>query len=156
MSTRRPELVAALGRQSQIQVLRTVTNMQLIASRAGINVTDMQCLGLLTLEGSMTPSQIAQTMGISKGGAVTAMIDRLERGGYLRRARDPHDRRKVLVELVVGGTPFQSLAELFRPVEAAFTGVLEGYTEKEIELLIGYLQRNNDSFAALLAAQAEQ
>lgn len=151
MSTRRPALVAALDRQTRVQILRTVANMQVIATRAGINMVDMQCLSLLTLEGPSTPSHIAATMAIGKGGAVTAMIDRLEKAGYLRRTRDPHDRRKVLVEAILDGPPFQRLFELFQPAAAAFTDVLAGYTDEQIELLVDYTERGNDAFAALLA-----
>jgi DNA-binding MarR family transcriptional regulator len=154
MSTRRTALVAALDRQSRVQILRTVTNMQVIATRAGINVIDMQCLSLLTLDGPSTPSQIAATMAIGKGGAVTAMIDRLEKAGYLRRTRDPHDRRKVLVEAVLDGPPFGRLAELFEQTATAFTKILADYTDDQLELLVGYLERGNDAFATLLAEQA--
>lgn len=153
MSTRRPALVAALDRQTRVQILRTVTNMQVIATRAGINMIDMQCLSLLTLEGPSTPSQIAATMAIGKGGAVTAMIDRLEKAGYLRRTRDPHDRRKVLVEAILDGPPFRRLVELFQPAAAAFTGVLADYTDEQLELLVEYTERGNEAFAAMLAEQ---
>jgi DNA-binding MarR family transcriptional regulator len=154
MSTRRTALVAELDRQTRVQVLRTVTNMQVIATRAGINMVDIQCLSMLALDGPSTPSQIAETMAIGKGGAVTAMIDRLEKAGYLRRTRDPHDRRKVLVEAVLDGQPFQRLAELFQPAATAFGDVLADYTDEQIELLVDYAERNNAAFGALLAERA--
>lgn len=156
MSTRRTALVAAFERQMRVQVLRTVTNMQVIATRAGINMVDMQCLSLLTLDGPSTPSQIAATMAIGKGGAVTAMIDRLEKAGYLRRTRDPHDRRKVLVEVVLDGAPLRRLIDLFQPSAAAFAGVLTDYTDEQIELFVDYFERSNDAFDVMLSEAADQ
>ncbi len=151
-STRRHALVDALDRQSRIQVLRTVTNLQVIATRVGLNMTDMQCLSLLTLDGPMTPSQIAEAMAMSKGGAITAMIDRLERAGYLRRTRDPGDRRKVLVEPLADDAPLRRVVELFKPTAAAFASVLDDYTDEQLEVIIDYLRRGNDLFADLLAS----
>ncbi|HEY4460827.1 MAG TPA: MarR family transcriptional regulator [Pseudonocardiaceae bacterium] len=156
MSTRRTALVGALERQTRVQVLRTVTNMQVIATRAGINMIDMQCLSLLTLDGPSTPSQIAATMAIGKGGAVTAMIDRLEKAGYLRRTRDPYDRRKVLVEVVLDGAPFRRLVGLFQPSAAAFTGVLADYTDEQLELLVDYFERSNEAFGVMLSEPADE
>lgn len=154
MSTRRDALVTALERQSRIEVLATVMNMQVIATQAGINMTDVQCLNLLTLEGPLTPSQIAQAMAMSKGGAITAMIDRLEKGGYLRRTRDPHDRRKVLVEVETDGEPLRRLADLFTPIGAGFTSVAADYTDDQLEVVVDYLTRNNETFIRQLAALA--
>ena len=154
MSTRRDALVTALERQSRIQVLATVMNMQVIATQAGVNMTDVQCLNLLTLEGPMTPSQIAQAMAMSKGGAITAMIDRLEKAGYLRRTRDQHDRRKVLVEAEIDGEPLRRLADLFTPIGAGFTSVAADYTDDQLEVVVDYLTRNNDTFIKQLAELA--
>ena len=151
MSTRRDALVTALERQSRIQVLGTVMNMQVIATKAGLNMTDMQCLNLLTIEGALTPSQIAQAMAMSKGGAITAMIDRLEKGGYLRRARDPHDRRKVLIKAELDGEPFRRLADLFTPIGEGFAKVTEDYTDDQLATVVDYVTRNNETFVRHLA-----
>jgi DNA-binding MarR family transcriptional regulator len=62
----------------------------------GINRTDGRCLDVLDRAGSLTAGQLATEMGLTTG-AVTAMVDRLEAAGLVRRAGDPHDRRKVLI-----------------------------------------------------------
>jgi DNA-binding MarR family transcriptional regulator len=149
MSTRRRvRLEAALDRATRISVLLTVLHMQAVAARVGINATDLQCLNLLSLDGPMPPSRLAETMTISKGGAITAMIDRLENAGYVRRTRDPHDRRRVLVE-IVDGDPFRHLVEVFRPVGEAFVGMLADYTDEQIEFLTDYTTRSNNAFPGL-------
>src|SRR5688572_7357764 len=83
-----------------------------VAEQMGLSATDEKCLDLaMRAEGPLTAGRIAELSGLSTG-AVTGVIDRLERAGYVRRVRDPHDRRKVLVEVTVGdldkfGEPFE-------------------------------------------------
>ncbi|MFD7653677.1 MarR family winged helix-turn-helix transcriptional regulator [Actinosynnema sp. NPDC059797] len=119
----------------------TVTLHGRVAERMGLSPTDGKCLDLaVRAEGPVTAGRIAELSGLSTG-AVTGVIDRLERAGYVRRVRDPHDRRKVLVEVVPGDDRFsplfegsrQTLREVlsrFGPEERA---VLERYHQALIE-----------------------
>lgn len=68
------------------------------AERLGINRTDQRCMDILDLNGQMTAGQLAAESGLSTG-AVTTLLDRMERAGYVQRVRDTVDRRRVLVEL---------------------------------------------------------
>jgi DNA-binding MarR family transcriptional regulator len=68
-----------------------------VARAVGLNGTDMQCANLLLLHGPMTPGELASLSGIGAGGAVTGVVDRLERAGLARRTRASTDRRRVLV-----------------------------------------------------------
>ena len=72
---------------------------QAVADRLGLNVTDHKCVDLLLLNGPLTAGELAQKTGLTTG-AVTAVIDRLERAGFARREDDPHDRRRVIVSVV--------------------------------------------------------
>src|SRR5262249_45506440 len=66
-----------------------------VAEQLGLPAPDNKCLALAARGGQpMTAGRIAELSGLSTG-AVTGVIDRLERAGYVRRVRDPHDRRKV-------------------------------------------------------------
>src|SRR5689334_6390488 len=67
-----------------------------VGERLGVNVTDMECLGLLFHKGIATPSELARYTGLSSG-ATTAMLDRLERGGLIQRKPNPDDRRGTLI-----------------------------------------------------------
>jgi len=58
--------------------------------------TDLVCMCLLQLNGPATAGWLAEMTGLTTG-AVTGMVDRLERAGYARRMPDPHDRRRVIV-----------------------------------------------------------
>ena len=65
----------------------------------GLHPTDVRCVDLLDQHGTMTAGALSELAGLSTG-AVTFLLDRLERAGFVRRMRDVHDRRRVLVELV--------------------------------------------------------
>jgi DNA-binding MarR family transcriptional regulator len=67
-----------------------------VAKQVGLGPSDSQFLGLLGLEGPLTPGRLAELTGLTTG-TVTGVLDRLERGGYVRRERDATDRRKVVV-----------------------------------------------------------
>ncbi|MEU1960171.1 MarR family transcriptional regulator [Nocardia sp. NPDC019304] len=61
---------------------------------------DLSALNLIGMSGPLTPGQLADRLGVGRGGAVTTVVDRLEQAGYVRRRRDVEDRRRVRVELV--------------------------------------------------------
>jgi DNA-binding MarR family transcriptional regulator len=87
----------------------------LAAKRLGVSITDLQCLNVVERGGGVTAGQLATESGLTTG-AVTAVVDRLERAGYARRVHDTTDRRKVNVEV----TPhFYARAEdIWGPVAA--------------------------------------
>src|SRR5512138_3089279 len=87
-------LMLALRRSSAAGVLHS----QAIARRVGINSSDLECLDLILMKGPSTAGEIARHTGLTSG-AVTGLIDRLERQGLVERAADPDDRRKVLVRV---------------------------------------------------------
>ena len=76
---------------------RAVLFQDAVARYGGINSTDMQAVGLLMSDGPATPGELAERTGVTAGGAITAVVDRLERAGYVTRERDANDRRKVIV-----------------------------------------------------------
>src|ERR1700747_2896578 len=68
---------------------------QQVADRVGLRLTDMQCINVLDLMGPSTPGELARSTGLTTGG-VTVMLDRLEKGGYIRREAKPRDRPSLL------------------------------------------------------------
>src|SRR3954451_11546977 len=68
----------------------------LAARRLGVNVTDLDCLNVIERRGSLTAGELATEAGLTSG-AITGVIDRLERAAFPRRTRDPDDRRRVTV-----------------------------------------------------------
>jgi DNA-binding MarR family transcriptional regulator len=88
---------AAIGAAMRSFMAHAVLFQEAIAQRAGLNATGMQCLNLLVMDGPMTPGALAEQAGISAGGAITAVVDRLEAEGLVTRTRDSSDRRRVLL-----------------------------------------------------------
>ena len=65
---------------------------QTVADVAGISGSDLDCMDFLNLEGRVTAGRLAELTGLTTG-AITGMIDRLEKAGLVRRERDEADRR---------------------------------------------------------------
>ncbi|TDD77819.1 MarR family transcriptional regulator [Actinomadura darangshiensis] len=149
MSTpERERMAGELQMAMQRSTMFTVLLHHATASKAGMNVTDAQCVNALTLDGPQTPGQLAQLMGITTGGAVTAVIDRLERAGYVRRTRDPDDRRRVIVELVEENVA--QFGRYFEPIARAFGDHLATYTDDQVAVLLDWIRHNNEVMPAVI------
>jgi DNA-binding MarR family transcriptional regulator len=76
-------------------------------------------------------------------GAITAVIDRLERAGYAHRVADPDDRRRVLVELT-DKSRAAAWELMVAPMQAAFEPLLERYSEADLELLTDFMRTGRE------------
>jgi DNA-binding MarR family transcriptional regulator len=94
----RASLESAVGRGLRAFMTRAVVRNLQVAEQTGLNPTDLQCLGLLQLNGPMSAGALARSTGLTTS-AITAVIDRLERTGFATREHDPADRRRVIVRL---------------------------------------------------------
>src|SRR5436190_13301126 len=70
-----------------------------IADRLGVGATDVKCYSILRQTGAITAGELAERTSLTTG-AITGVIDRLERAKLVRRARDSQDRRRIVLELV--------------------------------------------------------
>src|SRR6476469_3064512 len=99
----RPKARAALMQELERAVRRSsalgVIFGQTVASRVGISSSDLECLDFLNLEGRVTAGRLAEVTGLTTG-AITGVVDRLEKAGLVRRQRDESDRRKVFIATV--------------------------------------------------------
>src|SRR5580693_5223327 len=93
------------------------------AERIGINVTDLNCLNILALTGSMTAGELARETGLTTA-SITGVLDRLEEAGFVRRERDPGDRRRVIVRLDAA-RGLRDVAPVFAPVVEAWRTAAE-------------------------------
>lgn len=111
----------------------------IVGASLGVNVTDMECLGILFFKGVATPSELAKYTGLSSG-ATTAMLDRLEKARLIERRPNPDDRRGILIVIVKETAT--KVAPLFASIREAQNRLVSSYTEKELELLAGYFQKS--------------
>jgi len=119
------------------------------AAKAGLNASDAQALNLLQVHGRMTPGRLAEAMSLTTGGSITALIDRLEKAGFVRRVRDAADRRRVLVEPVPEA--IEALLKQFAPLGEATWARLSKYTEDERQVLIRFFDELHSQFPEVLA-----
>ena len=135
----RAQLAAAFG----AAVRRTGSVMQLMgqaaADRIGINATDLNCLNILSFNGHMTAGELATATGLTTA-SITGVIDRLEEAGYVTRQRDPHDRRRVVVTLVLDRA-LREVASVFLPVIRDWREMAARYSDDELRLIVGYYAR---------------
>ncbi|KFU81552.1 DNA-binding transcriptional regulator, MarR family [Amycolatopsis lurida] len=121
---------AHLGRESSTL---TVLRHARIAERMGLSATDHKVLELAgQAPGPLTAGRIAELTGLSTG-AVTGVMDRLEKAGLARRVRDTADRRKVLIEVVPGA--MERHAPLFESAYTTMKTVLEQFSPEERKVL---------------------
>ncbi len=111
----------------------------LLCQLMGINRSDSRCLDILDQRGQMTAGALAQESGLSTG-AITAVIDRLEKAGYAQRVPDPADRRRVLVELTDKARA-AAYELMVVPLVTATRPLLERYSERDLELMIDFMEQ---------------
>ncbi len=138
-TTPRPELIRRLITAVRRQVAWTVLHNQAIADRLGLAVTDLHCINLLELEGPMTAGRLAELLALTTG-AVTGVLDRLERAGLVRREADPSDRRRVIARLVPEG--MEKVRAAFAAVGSGAQVMYSRYDDGQLALLIDYAERS--------------
>ena len=140
----RAELAAAFG----AGIRRTGALMQLMgqaaADRIGINATDLNCLNILSFSGRMTAGELARATGLTTA-SITGVVDRLEEAGYVTRERDPHDRRRVVVQVVLEKA-LKDVASVFRPMIRDWQEVAERYSDDELRLIVDFYGRMQEVF----------
>jgi DNA-binding MarR family transcriptional regulator len=117
-----------------------------LAARLGITVTDMECLDFLMDTGSATAGQLAEQTNLTTG-AITSMVRRLERAGYVTAERDPADRRRVIVTLVP--ERLDQARDLYASFGAHANNLAGDYDTPELHLLA----RHYDRMSAIYRAQ---
>jgi DNA-binding MarR family transcriptional regulator len=119
--------------------ISSVLFRNLIGERLGLNVTDMECLGLLFHKGISTPSELARHTGLSSG-AATAMLDRLEKSGLIERRPNPDDRRGTLILLVDTGKG--KVERWFSSSRQAQNELVASFTEQQLAVLDDFFERS--------------
>ena len=125
---------------------------QAVADALGVNRTDMRCLDTIEREGPVAAGRLAEATGLTSG-AITTVLDRLERAGFARRISDPDDRRRVLVELTPRARE-RSYA-FYEPHIAESERLFHRYTRDQLELLLEFV-RVGRQFNERHAAEVER
>jgi DNA-binding MarR family transcriptional regulator len=119
-----------------------------VAARLGITSTDVECLGVVEASDTVTPGDLARATGLTSG-AVTGIVDRLEKAGLARRVRDAEDRRKIYVRMTPAGR--KKAWALYGSLGRAFDALASKYTAAELALLIRYFDESRAVMMAEIA-----
>jgi DNA-binding MarR family transcriptional regulator len=112
-----------------------------VGTRLDLKATDLQCLDLISQHGPISPGALAKDAGLHPA-TMTGVLDRLERGGWIERGRDPADRRSVTVQLARGrGAEILRLYLIDSGMNAAMDDICANYDDAELQLLIDFLRR---------------
>jgi DNA-binding MarR family transcriptional regulator len=124
-----------LGRKISTQ---TVFLHQAIAQSVGLNATETKCIDLILSHpnGSMTAGELSGMTGLTTG-AITHILDRLERRQFIERVRDTEDRRKVFIR--VRPESLEPLAPKYEEIGKAFMSLAARYGDKDLQLICDYM-----------------
>ena len=112
-----------------------------VGTRLDLRDADLECLDLITRYGPLSPSALARRAGLHPA-TMTGILDRLERGGWIDRGRDPSDRRGVVVQAARGrGAEILRLYLVDSGMNTAIDQICEAYDDKDLELLADFLRR---------------
>jgi len=110
----------------------------LAAERLGINETDLHCLNIIENSGGLTAGELAVQAGLSNG-AITGVLDRLERAGFAQRVADPGDRRRVHVEVTAAF--YKRAGRIWGPMAEDWQATLgKRFTKDELERMTDLLR----------------
>jgi DNA-binding MarR family transcriptional regulator len=120
---------------------------QTVANAVGVASSDLECLDFLNIEGRVTAGRLAELTGLTTG-AITGVIDRMEKVGLVRRERDEEDRRKVYVAIVPEA--LARIGRYYEPLQKAVTKDWDGYTDAELRLLLRFMTQGYDTMLGVL------
>jgi DNA-binding MarR family transcriptional regulator len=135
------ELLEAISDQFRISQNRSDVFDEAASEILGLNRTDMRVIDIASRRGRVTAGEVAQEAGLTTGG-VTAVVDRLEKLGYMRRVRDPEDRRRVYLE----ETPelWEKSMEIWGPLSELWQSRAQNLSREQLEFILEFLADGNE------------
>lgn len=132
------EMLEAFGRAFRELSTVTVFFHTAVAERLGLSLTDHKAFEIIARKGAVSAGELSELTGLTTG-AVTGVIDRLERTGFVRREPDPGDRRRVIIRPHPDSEG--RFAPLFESLGRAITELHARYSDEELALILDYLVR---------------
>lgn len=148
------ELFEELNQAVQWAGTLSVIYANVIAHRFGLSATEFEAMDLITRFCPITAGKLAEYCGLTSG-AITGIVDRLERQGFVRRERDPEDRRRVFIIPTKDKERSKKIRALHRPIRKGFKEYVERYDEDQIYMLIK-MQKEANAMVERSIAQLRQ
>jgi DNA-binding MarR family transcriptional regulator len=131
----RKEIIQNIVDKFREMSLEAVMFHQVLADELGLYITDHKCMDIIHRFGAMPAGKLGEMTGLTTG-AITGMIDRLEKAGYVRRTNDPKDRRKTIVEPVRNKKLERKIDMIFTPIHERMHKLLSSYSDNELTFLL--------------------
>lgn len=131
----REQIIQAINDKFREMSTETIMFHQAIADVLGLHITDHKCVDFIYRFGAMPAGRLAELTGLTTG-AVTGIIDRLEKAGYVRRTNDPKDRRRTIVEPTRNKKLERKIEGIFIPLHERMHKVLSSYSDSELAFLL--------------------
>ena len=138
---KREETIQAIIEKRREMSTETIVFHQNLADVLGLHITDHKCLDLIRQYGAMPAGRLAELTGLTTG-AVTGIIDRLEKAGFVRRTNDPKDRRRTIIEPVRNKKWERKIEAIFIPFHERMRKLLSSYSDSELAFLLDVLTKS--------------
>ncbi len=114
-----------------------------IAEKMNLNPSDAECIDFLLEMGTCTAGDLARVTRLTTG-AVTSVIDRLEKAGFVKREADPQDRRKVIIRFLP--KKHERTKQYYTAMAADVFRVFSAYSASELQFLLQHTQQLSQVF----------
>lgn len=148
------ELFEELNQAVQWAGTLTVIHTNAIAHRIGLSATEFEAMDLIARFQPITAGRLAEYCGLTSG-AITGIVDRLERQGFVRRERDPKDRRRVFIIPIEDKERNKKVRALHGPIIKGFKEYVEQFDKDQIRMLIK-MQKEANAMVERSIAQLRQ
>lgn len=139
-----PRTAADLGRELSTAM---IAFQDAVARKLRMSAPERKTLGVLNELGLATPGQLAQATGLTTG-AITGIVDRLEKAGYARREANPDDRRSLLIRIQRQEELRDSMTPVFSALGQAMAEMGSRYSAEELDAVARYLAETIDILKA--------
>lgn len=155
----RSSLLEKIWHLGRVMSTQTVFLHQAIAQTIGLSATDTKCIDLILRApgATLTAGQLSELSGLTSG-AITHILDRLEKRQFIERTRDTADRRKVFVRVRIES--MAPVIPLYEAVGKAYLDFIGHYNDADLRLICDYLEKTSAvserELARLIAANRQR
>lgn len=136
----RSQILDAMSQVLREHSTATVLFHTVFAECLGLNPTDHKSLDIIARHGSLTAGELSEITGLTTG-AITGVIDRLEKAGFVQREKDPNDRRRVIIRPYLD-TSEQRVRPLLEALRAPMVELYAHYTNEELVVIMDFMKRS--------------
>lgn len=121
----------------------TVLLTNAIANKIGLSANEFETIDIIRNRQPITAGELARACGLTTG-AITGMVDRLERKGFVKRRRDDQDRRRVYIETVSDPARWQVISDGYQPLALMLRDYVNTLSDEDVERLAWQYENIND------------